>query len=1222
MIAGASLPRVVVTGTLCLGLLATSSTQEGAGDPTATPAPESNGCLACHAGIEEMHPEAELSCVDCHGGDQEAADKARAHVRRPSVPIEDERTPPPDRDLAWRRFRNPSDLRVVNETCGECHAEVVERLRLSLHSTTAGHLSDGFYEMGLSAERGSRYSIFPVEAGEEEAGEVEELVQVPAFRDRHGKRKASAAERLAANYADLARKECMQCHLWSEGRAVRGRVGFDGDYRGDGCATCHVVYDRDGFSRSGDAARVDGEPGHPRTHTMTATPTTQTCTSCHYGDASIGLHFRGLSQLPPNAPGGPQVPGTTDTQLNRAFYLNDPSIVPPDLHFERGMDCIDCHTTNDVMGDGKLHGQMEHQVEISCEACHGTFERRSSLRTERGTPLTNLRRDGSRVILTVKASGEELEVPQVVDVIDPDSDLFNPDAARAMDARHGNTECYTCHSGWNVNFLGFHFSRNASLSQLDLLSGKVTPGRVTTQEKVFATWKSFYAGLDQNGRVAPYLTGFSTMGSVWDEEGKLVLDQAMPETRAGLSGMTMVHHQLHTVRPTARSCVECHRASATWGLGSPNFRLTRQLAFVADRRGIEVVGLVRSQLSDSRALCLFPIPDVVDLAVRCDPLQGHADYLFVAEGGRGVHVLDVRNPVRPERVAFLATIDPRALELVGDQLFVADGIGGLAVVDVSDPGSPSLAGRLATVDAQDVDVQWPVAYIADGGGGLCVADVRVPIAPTFLSSLDLDGSGTVPDDAAHVASLFQYSRPLARDGVPIDRRTRARNLVAVLDRGRGLFLFDLTEPTRPKRLAAPKAKRSRNASDRFVSYRGLVLLSQVDPADPQGGAPTEERDYAYILEERGSMANRRSKVRLFDVTDPRRMRLLGGDRETVPAGFATEALVAAEVYNPPFRQRVLFAAGERGVFLADVTISRDARQVGVLPGIKDAYAIAFEEFPLDRMVDELGRPLKDISHPRSRWLNRSEFERVLTVSSEDLGTDLDYPLPPDSAVLEARRELERLDQDGSTRLEGEELEEVAEADFDGDGRVVLGELVRHVGRGETGRSRSIPSEEVPSASGERVFPDGDLAKLLDGTNPYDFDRDADGILDRRELDAAFLHALDLDGSGSLSIHELSRYPGERRSLRFADETAVRLFGKRRGTWSRREFHIEDAEWEALDRDGDGRVRLVRSEYAFEREHGVPGPGSEWPTRRVLLVPLPPGIGIQDLLERLDEDDDG
>ena len=35
------------------------------------------------------------------------------------------------------------------------------------------------------------------------------------------------------------------------------------------------------------------------------------------------------------------------------------------------------------------------------------------------------------------------------------------------------------------------------LQDVDLISGKQTPGWVTTQEKVFSTWKSFYAGWNE-----------------------------------------------------------------------------------------------------------------------------------------------------------------------------------------------------------------------------------------------------------------------------------------------------------------------------------------------------------------------------------------------------------------------------------------------------------------------------------------------------------------------------------------------------------------------------------------------------------------------------------------------------------------------------------------------------------------------------------------------------
>ncbi len=44
---------------------------------------------------------------------------------------------------------------------------------------------------------------------------------------------------------------------------------------------------------------------------MTAAPTVESCTHCHVGDASIGNDFRGLAQLYPQQPAGPDVKNTT-----------------------------------------------------------------------------------------------------------------------------------------------------------------------------------------------------------------------------------------------------------------------------------------------------------------------------------------------------------------------------------------------------------------------------------------------------------------------------------------------------------------------------------------------------------------------------------------------------------------------------------------------------------------------------------------------------------------------------------------------------------------------------------------------------------------------------------------------------------------------------------------------------------------------------------------------
>ena len=41
-----------------------------------------------------------------------------------------------------------------------------------------------------------------------------------------------------------------------------------------------------------------------------------------------------------------------------------------DIHHKAGMQCVDCHDSYELMGDGKLYMHEEDQVMISCEDCH------------------------------------------------------------------------------------------------------------------------------------------------------------------------------------------------------------------------------------------------------------------------------------------------------------------------------------------------------------------------------------------------------------------------------------------------------------------------------------------------------------------------------------------------------------------------------------------------------------------------------------------------------------------------------------------------------------------------------------------------------------------------------------------------------------------------------------------------------------------------------------
>ena len=928
-----------------------------AGPPTVG-AP-SDGCLSCHGAIEEMHPWSKLTCVDCHGGDGKARTAEAAHVRPTKPPAGDERVAPIDEDLPYRRFLNPSDLRVIGSTCGTCHAGVCSDVKKSLHATTAGHLSDGLYENGAIAKRAS-FAIFPI-SDDDGVASPHGLKSLPAIGGFAG----GPEDDVATHYRDVVRKNCMHCHVWSRGRAVRGRLGMDGDYRSEGCAACHVTYSDAGYSESADRSIDHREPGRPRRHEMTTKVPTDTCVKCHYGDANIGLAFRGLAQRVPGQPAGPDVPGTTSKRQNGAFYLRDDRIAPPDVHHERGMHCIDCHTSRDVMGDGDLLPNMDHAVEIECASCHGDLKARTAGLTARGERVDNLAIEPDAVWLTSKVTGERRRVKQARDVIDPLSPDFNPRAREAMTPEHGALECYACHASWNVNFFGFHFDRNASFTQLDLISGKRTPGRVNTQEKVFATFKQLTLGLNHDGAYAPYLVGFSTFCSAHDAEGRTTIDHGMPRTAAGLSGMTMIHHQPHTVRREARQCVECHRSGEAWGLGSGSFDLTRETAIAGTPRGVAFYGVDRRSLDRSTTLAVAKTAPVRDVAATVDSVSGRFDAVYAATEA-GLSVIVAGNPAFPEVVHEIASPGGYSALLAQDKaLFAAAPERGVDVFDLKDRRKPVLLARVPCADPRDLVASALRLFVADGKRGLTVidvADLRNPRVAANLRMPHLRDDGPPETGADVVAAFFQFSRPIPGGG-----RTRARRLVALGGRGMGLRLVDATEPSRPFLITAglrgvPEAGGAR----RVV---GLRFSAKYDLGSTGGGIPSFEHDYLYVATRGEGGEGRLLAVRVTEPTAPTIVDRIALDAPPV-------GLESLKLYSAPFLVHAALVPTDRGLRLVDVTRAEQGVVKGALDGPCSGGVVA-EAMPLDRMIDEDGNPLKDVAHVDARYVDGPALRRLL-----------------------------------------------------------------------------------------------------------------------------------------------------------------------------------------------------------------------------------------------------
>ena len=121
-----------------------------------------------------MHanPAVKLGCADCHGGNHAMALPPGVSRGIRGIPEDDGRraraaalphawhypsSAKPERTYTllnkeapeFVRFMNPSDYRVVRESCGACHAETIEASVRSLHATSAMFWGGASYNNGI-----------------------------------------------------------------------------------------------------------------------------------------------------------------------------------------------------------------------------------------------------------------------------------------------------------------------------------------------------------------------------------------------------------------------------------------------------------------------------------------------------------------------------------------------------------------------------------------------------------------------------------------------------------------------------------------------------------------------------------------------------------------------------------------------------------------------------------------------------------------------------------------------------------------------------------------------------------------------------------------------------------------------------------------------------------------------------------------------------------------
>ncbi len=375
--------------------------------PTLTNQPEL--CLTCHEGIEEIspsHPVQTFGCVICHGGNTLALDKNLAHA-------------------GMRGGKNPADFAVVEASCGgsQCHSgaaadhnDHIQRALTSIQGTYAGAIAQVRRSFGAQPDGTAHFGVYAITDSQ-----VVSPQAVPAL-EKFDPALTNDPQPVKNFYAD-----CFTCHLTAD------PVMQPYLYRSTGCSACHTPYASDGLYRGGDPTIDKTQAGHASQHRLTTKMPYTTCNTCHNrGNYSLKqMTFLPRPDLP--ASGSP----LPEDRL-RDYYQP----IGQFTKCEWELDCIDCHTSTEAMGDGDLYSSKLDIQYTRCQTCHGTLTelpptititdpndvelRRARLNgnydlqvgdtvllTERGEKFGSIQLIDGKLIQTLKVGGAAYEIPPV-----------------------------------------------------------------------------------------------------------------------------------------------------------------------------------------------------------------------------------------------------------------------------------------------------------------------------------------------------------------------------------------------------------------------------------------------------------------------------------------------------------------------------------------------------------------------------------------------------------------------------------------------------------------------------------------------------------------------------------------------------------------------------------------------------------------------------------------
>ncbi len=476
---------------------------------------KSESCLVCHGtmkGLSESHNPAQLGCYACHKGDPFSSDKVKSHKNM---------------------IRVPGNFSNAMQTCGtqNCHPEIAGRMMKSLMTTQSGIIG------------------------------VDKFV----FQETKSLNDTFHVQNLGHSATDThLRNLCASCHLGNE-KTKTGNAGWL--ERGGGCNACHLVYSNtaaESMKRMQSGTSQGLDEVHP---TMDIQVPNDRCKSCHSRSGRISLNYEGWNET--------SLSQSEAIDSSRFSVLPDDrslEFVQADIHHQKGMACIDCHNSYEIMGDGKHQIHKEDAVNIQCIDCHPSGKPNSevigNLPDRESLLIAGLRKYSlkNRVVVTSKGAqtllNTSIDSLGKISLMDKLTNRVHPSKPILpvcnQGKGHDRLSCESCHSAWVPQCIGCHNTYENGTPGFDLLTGKQTKG----------TWVEFagknFADLPVLGVSDRAISKIVTVmpGMI------LSIDKESFETGQGNS-----FHRLyapasaHTTQRQGRGCKSCHNDPLAIGFG-------------------------------------------------------------------------------------------------------------------------------------------------------------------------------------------------------------------------------------------------------------------------------------------------------------------------------------------------------------------------------------------------------------------------------------------------------------------------------------------------------------------------------------------------------------------------------------------------------------------------------------------------------------------------------